>query len=201
MRVRVPCLCNMRSSGMEARDCRTWEWQQGTLGACSVQAEGLICALPHHVLQGELVCVVGRKGNIVPCTLMPGVKTGTSHTCKNKKERYAHNKRIHIRTHARTSARARTHTHTHTTHAHTHTHTHSLDKRKQLGVSCCTSAFCGVCSRFAVDGGVALTVVIVLTAPPVKGDNQPYEFREQPASCLVIYCHANGLKLLFACFS
>ena len=24
---------------------------------------------------GELVCVVGREGNTVPCTLMPGVKT------------------------------------------------------------------------------------------------------------------------------
>lgn len=55
--------------------------------------------------QGELVCVVGREGNIVPCTLMPGVKT----------------------------------------------------------------------------------------APP--GGSKPYEYREQPATCLVIYCHANGEDL------
>eukprot|EP00802_Teleaulax_amphioxeia_P006468 Tamp_06472.p1 GENE.Tamp_06472~~Tamp_06472.p1 ORF type:complete len:319 (-),score=24.35 Tamp_06472:1655-2611(-) len=56
---------------------------------------------------GELVCVVGRKGNIVPCTLMPGVKT----------------------------------------------------------------------------------------AAPAKGKDVPYEYREQPATCLVIYCHANGEDL------
>jgi len=30
----------------------------------------------HGMEQGELVCVVGREGNIVPCTLMPGAKIG-----------------------------------------------------------------------------------------------------------------------------
>jgi hypothetical protein len=30
----------------------------------------------HGMQQGELVCVVGREGNIVPCTLMPGAKIG-----------------------------------------------------------------------------------------------------------------------------
>ena len=97
-------------------------------------------------------------------------------------------------------ARTRTLTHARRTHTRTHADAHSLHKRKQLVVLCCTSVFWGVCSRFAVDGGVALTVVIVLTAPPAKGGNQPYEYREQPATCLVIYCHANGTTLLFACF-
>lgn len=55
---------------------------------------------------GELVCVVGREGNTVPCTLMPGVKTAQQ-----------------------------------------------------------------------------------------KGTGQQYEYREQPATCLVIYCHANGEDL------
>ena len=166
--------------------------------------------MTHNVVQGELVCVVGRKGNIVPCTLMPGVKTGTSPTHAKTQQKHMHIK-THSHTHARTSKRAHTrtraharkhtHTHTRTTHARTHADAHSLHKRKQLVVLCCTSAFCGVCSRFAVDSGVALTVVIVLTAPPAKGGNQPYEYREQPATCLVIYCHANGIALWFACFS
>ena len=54
---------------------------------------------------GELVCVVGREGNTVPCTLMPGVKAAA------------------------------------------------------------------------------------------QGAAQHYEYREQPATCLVIYCHANGEDL------
>lgn len=31
-------------------------------------------------------------------------------------------------------------------------------------------------------------------APPGEG-SKPYEYREQPATCLVIYCHANGEDL------
>jgi hypothetical protein len=75
-----------------------------------------------NVVQGELVCVVGRKGNIVPCTLMPGVKTGTSPThAKTQK------KHMHIKTHSHTDACTRERAHTCTrartqTYAHSHTH-------------------------------------------------------------------------------
>ena len=88
--------------------------------------------MTHNVVQGELVCVVGRKGNIVPCTLMPGVKTGTSPTHAKTQQKHMHIK-THSHTHARTSKRAHTrtraharkhtHTHTRTTHARTQTHT------------------------------------------------------------------------------
>jgi hypothetical protein len=47
-------------------------------------------------VQGELVCVVGRKGNIVPCTLMPGVKTGTFPTRANTQHMHARRTRMHM---------------------------------------------------------------------------------------------------------
>jgi hypothetical protein len=44
--------------------------------AYKVSERPAVTVAEHGMQQGELVCVVGREGNIVPCTLMPGAKIG-----------------------------------------------------------------------------------------------------------------------------
>ena len=132
--------------------------------------------------------MVGRKGNIVPCTLMPGVKTGTFPTRANTQHMHARRTRMHM--HACLCF---------------HTCAREPHMHARLYVTICMHMRMSLHQRAFV---VALELVCIWvrhlrlesfsTAAPAKGKDVPYEYREQPATCLVIYCHANGVILYFA---